>query len=422
MNTLEMISEKWSAWHRYRAAVRELSQYSDDELSDIGICRCDIEDIVRRPVGLRTAATPHIVVVGGGVAGLNKAATGSRRQRSESALYLLAGDLMSSPAIAARATEPVSSVARLMLESGVNGVPVLDADERPVGMVSDGDLLGHRGEARRASWLEMLATQSPPAGFPKNALERPASEVMSAPLITVSPKASVRDIAEAFQAHRIKRLPVLDNERLVGVVSRADLLCLVESLPAAAPVGPGDGGGLLGFLESMIGGASLRGGLERPTEPVHAPQREKDTAPSDLSADAFRDAVRACKAESLGHRQDSKSEAQLERQRQIKALVEEHLSDAQWSQMLDKAKLAARSGEQELMMLRFPSDLCSDGGRKIDVAEEGWEGTLRGEAAEVYSRWRTELKPRGFGLSARIVSYEDGIIGDMALFLTWKGD
>ena len=54
--------------------------------------------------------------------------------------------------------------------------------------------------------------------------------------------------------------------------------------------------------------------------------------------------------------------------------------------MLDKAKLAARSGEQELMMLRFPSDSCSDGGRKIDVAEEGWEGTLRGEAAEVYHR------------------------------------
>jgi hypothetical protein len=245
---------------------------------------------------------------------------------------------------------------------------------------------------------------------------------MSAPLITVSPKASVRDIAEAFQAHRIKRLPVLDGETLVGVVSRADLLRLVESLPAATPVRAGDGGGLLGFLESMIGGASLRGGLERPIEPAQAPQQEKDTAPSDLSADAFRDAVRACKVESLDHGQHSKGQAQLERQRQIKALLEQHVSDAQWSQMLDKAKLAARSGEQEFMMLRFPSDLCSDGGRKIDVAEEGWEGTLRGEAAEVYSRWRTELKPRGFGLGAQIVSYEDGIIGDMALFLTWKGD
>jgi CBS domain-containing protein len=352
----------------------------------------------------------------------DKAATGARRQRSKSAPYLLARDLMSSPAIAARATEPVSSVARLMLESGISGVPVLDAGERPVGMVSDRDLLGRRGEGSREWWLEMLAKQSPPVGLFNSALERPVGEVMSAPLITVSPKASVRDIAEAFQAHRIKRLPVLDDERLVGVVSRADLLCLVESLPTAPPVRPGDGGGLLDFLESMIGGASLRGGLVRPTEPAQAPQQEKDTAPSDLSADAFRDAVHACKAESLDHGQHSKGQAQLERQRQIKALLEQHVTDAQWSQMLDTAKLAARSGEQEFMMLRFPSDLCSDGGRKIDVAEEGWEGTLRGEAAEVYSRWRTDLKPRGFGLSARIVSYEDGIIGDMALFLTWKGD
>ena len=237
----------------------------------------------------------------------DKAATGPRRQRSGSALYLLAGDLMSSPAITARATESVSSVARLMLKSGVKGVPVLDAGGQPVGMASDGDLLRHRGEAGRSSWLEMLATQSPRASFPKSAVERPVSEVMSAPLITVSRKASVRDIAEAFQAHQIKRLPVLDGDTLVGVVSRADLLCLVESLPAAAPVGPGDGGELVSFLESMIGGASLRGGLERPAKPAQATDTQKDIVPSDLSADAFRDAVRACKAESLDHRQDSES-------------------------------------------------------------------------------------------------------------------
>jgi uncharacterized protein YjiS (DUF1127 family) len=48
MNTIKMISEKINAWRRYREAVRELSQFSDHELSDIGIRRCDIEDIVRR--------------------------------------------------------------------------------------------------------------------------------------------------------------------------------------------------------------------------------------------------------------------------------------------------------------------------------------------------------------------------------------
>ncbi len=70
------------------------------------------------------------------------------------------------------------------------------------------------------------------------------------------------------------------------------------------------------------------------------------------------------------------------------------------------------------MLLRFPSDLC-DGGRKIDVAEQGWEETLRGEAAEIYDRWRKELKPQGFGLSARIVSYDDGVIGNIGLYLAW---
>ena len=363
--------------------------------------------------------TPHGSVSARFSVASDKPAKDPRRQRSESALYQLASDLMSSPAVTAQTTEPVSSVARLMLESGISGVPVLDARGRPVGMVSDGDLLGRRGEGRRSPWLEMLANRSPP---PKNALERPVGEVMSAPLITVSLKASVRDIAETFKAHQIKRLPVLDGEGLVGVVTREDLLCLVESLPGAPPVRPEEGGGLLSFLESLIGGASLRGGLQRPTAPAQASSSEKDTAPSALSAEAFRDAVRASKVGSQDDRQAHKREAQLECQRQIKELLGQHVSDSQWSELLARAKLAASTGEQEFMMLRFPSDLCSDGGRMIDVAEDGWEGTLRGLAAEFYARWRTELKPYGFGFSARIVSYEDGIIGDIGLFLTWKGD
>ena len=56
MVSLKMISEKIDAWRRYREAVRELSQFSDRELSDIGIRRCDIEDIVRRTGPRRPAA------------------------------------------------------------------------------------------------------------------------------------------------------------------------------------------------------------------------------------------------------------------------------------------------------------------------------------------------------------------------------
>ena len=96
-----------------------------------------------------------------------------------------------------------------------------------------------------------------------------------------------------------------------------------------------------------------------------------------------------------------------------------HVSAGLWRKLIDHADVAARHGEKEFLLLRFPSDLCSDGGRMIDVMEPGWEQTLRGEAAEIYARWRVELRPEGFGLSAKIVSYDDGILGDIGLFLTW---
>ena len=189
--------------------------------------------------------------------------------------------------------------------------------------------------------------------------------------------------------------------------------------PAAAPPAPeGGGGALLSFLESLIGGASLLGCPERRAPPPREEKRAQ--SPCTLSAEAFRDAVRAHKAETVEQKQALTQEAQLERRRQIKLLLEQHLRDESWRELLAHAELAALNGEQEMMLLRFPSDLCSDGGRKIDVAEDGWEETLRGEPAELYSRWRTELRPLGFGLSARIVSFEDkGIIGDLGLYLTW---
>ena len=117
--------------------------------------------------------------------------------------------------------------------------------------------------------------------------------------------------------------------------------------------------------------------------------------------------------------EQARREASIDRRRQIKALLDQHVNEALWRELLRQARLAARAGDKEFLLLRFPSDLCSDGGRKIDVAEPGWEETLRGEAAEVYDRWKKELRPNGFGLSARVVSYVDGVLGDIGLFLSW---
>ena len=280
----------------------------------------------------------------------------------------------------------------------MTAVPILDAAGAAVGIVSDGDLLG-QNKARRAWWLRMLAEGAgADVAFATHGGE-PVRTVMSAPLITIGPRASAQDIAEAMQAHHVKRLPVIENGQIIGVVSRSDLLSVVEGLPKAR-AGDEPGGGFLGFLESLIGGSSLLGtnrtaargaGDAFPSIPPPSP----DTLPR-FSAKDFQARVTSFKAESFDHKERERKAAELDRRRQVKALIDRNVDAQLWRDMLEHAALAANAGETEYLLLRFPSDLCTDGGRRIDVAEDGWEETLRGEAADLYDRWRKELKPLGF--------------------------
>ena len=100
-------------------------------------------------------------------------------------------------------------------------------------------------------------------------------------------------------------------------------------------------------------------------------------------------------------------------------LIDRHISDESWRGLVHQARQAAEHGEKEFMLLRFPTQLCSDGGRAVNVAEPGWPGTLRGEAAEIYLRWERDLKLHGFRLAASVLDFPDGVPGDLGLFLTW---
>jgi hypothetical protein len=73
----------------------------------------------------------------------------------------------------------------------------------------------------------------------------------------------------------------------------------------------------------------------------------------------------------------------------------------------------------EHMLIRFPSQLCVDGGRAINAPDPHWPETLRGEPADVFKRWRNELQPRGFKIAAQIIDFPEGLPGDAALFLIW---
>jgi hypothetical protein len=81
---------------------------------------------------------------------------------------------------------------------------------------------------------------------------------------------------------------------------------------------------------------------------------------------------------------------------------------------------AAERGQSEVQVYRFPSALCSDGGRRINNAEPDWPGSLEGRSKSGYEFWHDHLRPLGFGLKAEVLEYPGGMPGDIGFFLTWK--
>ena len=88
--------------------------------------------------------------------------------------------------------------------------------------------------------------------------------------------------------------------------------------------------------------------------------------------------------------------------------------------LLNRVKGAAERGERELLIGRFPLDMCPDHGRAINQAEPGWPDTLTGVPRQVYEVWKETLQPLGYGLKALIVEWPSGLPGEAGLFLTWK--
>jgi len=141
-----------------------------------------------------------------------------------------ARDVMTSKVISVRADMPIRDIARLLLKNHISAVPVLDEAGALVGMVSEGDLIGRddaERDERRDWWLALLAedgTLSPEFLSTLRAPERIARDVMSSPVVTVGEDTDAAEIASLLKAHRIKRVPVLREGRVVGIVSRENLL------------------------------------------------------------------------------------------------------------------------------------------------------------------------------------------------------
>ena len=146
-----------------------------------------------------------------------------------------AGEVMTSAVISATADTPVRDIAQLLLQNHISAVPILDKSGAPIGMVSEGDLVGRdetERDARREWWLALLAEGESLSPDFLSSLRRPeriASDVMSRPVITVAEDTDTGEIARLLAAHRIKRVPVVRNGRVVEIVSRENLLRALAS-------------------------------------------------------------------------------------------------------------------------------------------------------------------------------------------------
>ncbi|HUB14554.1 MAG TPA: CBS domain-containing protein [Acetobacteraceae bacterium] len=148
-----------------------------------------------------------------------------------------AADVMTPDVITVSPDTPLEQVVALMLEHRISGVPVVDQDNL-VGIISEGDLLRRvelGTQPRRSHWLEAFASATALAGEYARSHGRKASEVMTADVISVEDTAPVAMIVEAMETYRVKRVPVLRDGKLVGIVSRANLLRALATRLHAMP-------------------------------------------------------------------------------------------------------------------------------------------------------------------------------------------
>lgn len=309
---------------------------------------------------------------------------------------MIARDLMNSDFPYVTADADLDYVAKLLAECGLGAVPVVDDDLSPIGIVTRSNLEPARNQPlpELGAIPEFLLRNRPKPAFHANG--RALREVMTSPAISISDVAKVPDIARIMESHSLKRIPVVEGHKIIGLVLRKEV------------------------MEAMKGGfpaLALEAHRRRPL--ISIPQQTGDRCAL-ATAEEFCDLVTAHERQLELERAERRQAAMELRDHRIRELASQRLTDAQWREMLEQARRSAEAGLTEHLLIRFPSQLCTDGGRAINAPDPLWPATLRGEPADVFQRWRNELHPRGFRIAAQIIDFPEGMPGDAALFLMWS--
>ena len=152
-------------------------------------------------------------------------------------------DVMTTPVITVDPETTVQDLAKLLSEKGISGVPVCEGGDRLVGIVSEGDLL-HRAETgterrlqkRRSWWLDSLAAEEEAARDYVKAHGQRVRDIMSREVISVSETTDLAEVAMLLETRLIKRVPVIRDGKLVGIISRANLVRALATTSTAPAI------------------------------------------------------------------------------------------------------------------------------------------------------------------------------------------
>jgi CBS domain-containing protein len=151
---------------------------------------------------------------------------------------LRAHQIMTRRVVAVKPEATVLEAANLMLQHHISGLPVVDAAGKLVGIISEGDFI-RRSEIgtgrKRARWLKFILGAGKAASDFVHEHGRKISEIMVSSPLTITEDTSLEEIVELMEKNNVKRLPVVRDDKLVGIVSRANLLQAVASLAREVP-------------------------------------------------------------------------------------------------------------------------------------------------------------------------------------------
>jgi len=114
-----------------------------------------------------------------------------------------------------------------------------------------------------------------------------------------------------------------------------------------------------------------------------------------------------------------KRKAEAEQQKFRSEFMARELRPGMLARLMATIRRAAERGESEVLLGRFPASFCIDGGRAINNFEKDWYRSLDGIARRGYEFYAEHLRPLGYRLRAQILTYPDGKLGDVGLFLSW---